>query len=62
MQRATGDVDFLVDASGSAALHDALLAAGARCLQQSADAANYAPGKSSLSPLDFIFARRERAR
>ena len=62
VQRSTGDVDFLVDASGSAALHDALLAAGARCLHQSADAANYAPGRSRLCPLDFIFARRERAR
>jgi hypothetical protein len=62
VRRLTGDVDFLVDASGSAALHDALLAAGARCLHRSADAANYAPGRSRLCPLDFIFARRERAR
>ena len=61
VSRATGDVDFLADASGAAALHDALLARGARCLHRSADAANYAPG-SSLSPVDFIFARRERAR
>ena len=62
VRRPTGDVDFLVDASGSAVLHDALLAAGARCLHQSADAANYAPGRSRLCPLDFIFARRARAR
>src|SRR5438445_9515892 len=48
VRRSTGDVDFLVDASGSVALHDALLAAGARCLHQSADAANYAPGRSRL--------------
>jgi len=61
VQRATGDVDFLADANGSAALHEALLAAGARCLHRSADAANYASGASQLSPVDFIFARRERA-
>src|SRR5207253_6848657 len=61
IQRATGDVDFLADARGSAALHDALLAAGARCLHQGTDAANYARGTSRLSPVDFIFARRERA-
>jgi hypothetical protein len=62
VQRATGDVDFLVDAAGSDALHDALLAAGARCLHRSADAANYAPGSSRLAPVDFIIARRPRAR
>src|SRR5436309_8958645 len=61
VQRATGDVDFLADAIGSPALHEALLAAGARCLHRSADAANYAAGTSRLSPVDFIFARRERA-
>src|SRR5947209_12218326 len=61
VQRATGDVDFLAEARGSAALHDALLAAGTRCLHRSADAANYARGTSRLSPVDFIFARRERA-
>jgi len=61
VQRATGDVDFLADARGSAPLHDALLAAGARCLHRSGDAANYAPGTSRLSPVDFIFARRQRA-
>src|SRR5439155_934969 len=60
-QRATGDVDFLAEARGSAALHDALLAAGARCLHRGTDAANYARGTSRLSPVDFIFARRERA-
>ena len=61
VQRATGDVDFLVEASGADAQHDALLAAGGRCLHRSTDAANYAPGASGLSPLDFIFAHRERA-
>ena len=62
VQRATGDVDFLVDAAGSDLLHDALLAAGARCLHRSADAANYATGSSRLAPVDFIIARRARAR
>ena len=61
IQRATGDVDFLAEARGSPALHDALLAAGARCLHRGTDAANYARGTSRLSPVDFIFARRERA-
>ena len=61
VHRATGDVDFLVDAVGAGSLHEALLAAGARCLHRSADAANYGRGTSNLSPVDFIFARRERA-
>jgi len=60
VQRATGDVDFLVAEAGAAALHDALVAAGARPLHRSADAANYA-GTTKLSPVDFIIARRERA-
>src|SRR5207244_10698029 len=60
-QRATGDVAFLAEATGSDALHGALLAAGARCLHRSADAANYAAARSRLAPLDFIYARRERA-
>lgn len=62
VRRATGDVDFLVAVEGSGALHAALLAAGARCLHRSADAANYAPEASGLAPLDFIYARRARAR
>jgi hypothetical protein len=61
VQRVTGDVDFLVEAAGSEALHEALLAAGARCLYRSADAANYAPETSTLAPLDCIYARRDRA-
>src|SRR5882724_730787 len=61
VQRATGDVDFLAEGSGSDALHEALLAAGARCLHRSDDASNYAPGASRLAPVDFIYARRTRA-
>ncbi|MBY0279310.1 hypothetical protein K2Z84_28580 [Candidatus Binatia bacterium] len=30
VRRATGDVDFLIDASGASALHEALTAAGSR--------------------------------
>jgi len=62
VQRATGDVDFLAAAEGADALHDALLAAGARCLHRSEDAANYAPGASGLAPVDLIYAHRARAR
>jgi hypothetical protein len=61
VQRATGDVDFLVEATGSDALHAALLRAGAECLHRSTDAANYAAGTSMLSPVDFVYARRKRA-
>jgi hypothetical protein len=61
VQRATGDVDFLVEATGAEALHATLLEAGTRCLHRSADAANYAPGRSRLAPVDCIYARRERA-
>jgi hypothetical protein len=57
VQRATGDVDFLADAEGAAASHEALVAAGARCLHRSADAADYAGTRTKLAPLDFVFAR-----
>lgn len=62
VQRATGDVDFLVDARAAASLRDALVAAGARCVHWSEDAANYVPGRSGLAAVDFVFARRPRAR
>jgi hypothetical protein len=61
VQRATGDVDFLVEASGSSTLHDALLEAGAECLHRSKDSANYAAGRSGLTGIDLIYARRSRA-
>ena len=60
VQRATGDVDFLLDVEGSDALHDALVAAGARCLHRSEDAANYSANRG-LAAVDFLYARRERA-
>jgi hypothetical protein len=62
VRRTTGDVDFLAAAEGAEGLHEALLAAGARCLHTSPDAANYAPGSSGLAPVDFVYARRVRAR
>jgi hypothetical protein len=62
VQRATGDVDFLVEAKGAESLHEGLVAAGLRCLHRSEDAANYGTGRSSLSPVEFLFARRDRAR
>ncbi len=61
VQRATGDVDFLLDLEAADALHEALVAAGARCLHRSEDAANYSAGRG-LAAVDFIYARRERAR
>jgi hypothetical protein len=61
VQRATGDIDFLVEATGADALHAALLHAGAESLHRSPDAANYAPGTSGLAPIDCIYARRDRA-
>lgn len=61
VQRATGDVDFLVDARGADALDIALVGAGAQRLHRGPDAANYAGVPPRLAAVDFIFARRERA-
>ena len=61
VQRATGDVDFLVDVEAADALHEALVAAGARCLHRSEDAANYS-ACAALAAVDVIYARRDRAR
>lgn len=55
IRRTTGDVDFLVEAAGADALHEALLAAGWVSLHRSADAANYRGGSVGI---DVIFARR----
>jgi hypothetical protein len=62
VQRATGDVDFLVAAEGAEALDEALLTAGARRLHRGPDAANYAGDTTRLAPIDFIYAHRRRAR
>jgi histone H3/H4 len=61
VQRATGDVDFLVAVEAADALHEALVAAGVTCLHRSEEAANYSATKT-LAPVDVLYARRERAR
>lgn len=58
VRRATGDVDFLVDAVGTDALHEALGAAGYVTLHRSDDAANYrSPGAGAVG-IDLLYARR----
>jgi hypothetical protein len=56
--RATGDVDFLADAAGSDALHDALTAKGFTARHRTADVANYAAPGPFFAPVDFVFSRR----
>jgi predicted nucleotidyltransferase len=57
VRRATGDVDFLVEASGADALHDALLQAGYEPLHRSGDAANYR-GPEGTVGVDVLYAKR----
>jgi len=61
VQRASEDVEFLVEQAGAAPLHEALTEAGARCVQRSEDAADYG-ATLGLAPLAIVYARRERAR
>ncbi len=61
VQRATGDVDFLLEVGAADAVHAARLAAGARCVHRSEDAANYAATRPALAPVVLLYARRERA-
>jgi len=61
VQRASDDVDFLVEEAGAAALHEALTEAGARCVHRGEEAANYA-ATLGLAPLAIVYARRESAR
>jgi hypothetical protein len=61
VQRATDDVDFLVEEAGAAPLDEALTEAGARCVHRSDDAARYA-ATLGLAPLDLAYARRAPAR
>lgn len=61
VQRATDDVEFLVEEAGAASLHEALTEAGARCVHRGDDAANYA-ATLGLAPLAVVYARQERAR
>jgi predicted nucleotidyltransferase len=58
VRRATGDVDFLVEARGGDALHDALTAAGYATLHRSADAANYRGEAAGVVGVDVLYARR----
>jgi hypothetical protein len=55
VRRATGDVDFLAEARGADALHDALVTAGYQALHRSDDAANY---RGASCGVDVIYARR----
>jgi len=58
IRRATGDVDFLVEAGGADALDGDLLAAGFRRLHRSDDSANYAASCPDYAAVDLLLARR----
>ena len=58
VRRATGDVDFLIDASGSDALHAALTDAGYEALHRSADVANYRASRGAGVGVDVLYAHR----
>ncbi len=58
IQRATGDVDFLVEARAADTLDRTLLDAGLRRLHRSDETANYAADVSTLTGIDLLFARR----
>lgn len=59
IRRATGDVDFLVEASGADVLHDALVRAGYATLHRTSDVANYRASGSIGSGIDVLYARRQ---
>ena len=56
--RATGDVDFLVEAVGAEALHAALCGAGFEAVHRTENVANYVAPGPELAPVDVLFARR----
>lgn len=58
ISRATGDVDFLVEATGADILEADLLAAGLRQLHRTENAASYQSTRSDLSAVDLLFAQR----
>lgn len=58
LMRVTADVDFLVEASGADLLHQALLAAGERCLHRTEELANYDSESLEIAPVDVLYARR----
>ena len=61
IRRATGDVDFLVEATGADLLQVDLLAAGLRPLHRTTDTASYASPRADLSAVDLLFAHRPAA-
>lgn len=58
VRRATGDVDFLIDASGATALHEAVVQAGYEAVHRSPDVANYRPTRPVGSGIDVLYAHR----
>ena len=58
VSRATGDVDFLAEATGSDALDEALVSAGFDRRRRTENVANYASESLRFAPVDFLFARR----
>ncbi len=58
LRRATGDVDFLIEASGAEPLHDALTTAGYEALHRTADVANYRAADQRRIPIDVLYAKR----
>jgi hypothetical protein len=60
--RATGDVDFLVEATGADLLHADLLAAGLQALHRTPDVANYGSPGPDVAAVDAVFARRPATR
>jgi len=58
VRRLTGDVDFLVDAVGADALHDALTSAGYETLHRSAETVHYRATSPALVGVDVPYAHR----
>lgn len=58
VRRATGDVDFLVDAAGGDVLHEALVGAAYEPLHRSEDVANYRAAGALPVGIDVLYARR----
>lgn len=56
--RATGDVDFLAEATGFEALDEALVGAGFTRKHRSENVANYGAPSARFAPVDFLFAHR----
>jgi hypothetical protein len=58
VRRATGDVDFLVDADGADALDEVLVRAGYVVLHRSTEVANYRASGALVVGIDVLYARR----